>query len=66
MFDLLVGILYQLCRWRAFLAWLTAAAVIYPVITYIPHHQFAWKLAVIIGISGFFGGLYWEIRSGSN
>ena len=66
MIDLLVGTLYQLGRWRAFLAWAMTAAVIYPVMKYIPNHHFAWNLAVIIAIGGFVGGLYWEIKHGSN
>jgi len=65
-FDLLVDVLYTLRRWRAFLTWAFAAALIYPVITYVPNHSIALFSAIAIGIVGFVGGLYWEVTSGSN
>ena len=66
MLDLLIGILYTLRRWRALVAWAFTAALIYPVLTYVPDSRIAWFLAVAIAIVGFFGGLYWEAKSGSN
>jgi hypothetical protein len=64
--EILIDILYTFRRWRALLTWAVAAALIYPVMTYLPNHGIEWLLVAAIGVVGFAGGLYWEVTSGSN
>lgn len=63
MIEILVDILYTLRRWRAFAAWILTASIVYPVLHYdFPTHAISIYLAVAIGVTGFFGGLYWEAQ----
>lgn len=63
MLEALIDILCTLRRWRAFVAWIFTASVVYPVLHYVPNHTLAVYLAVAIGVTGFVGGLYWEATS---
>ena len=64
MIELLISIFYTLRRWRPLVAWAFTAALIYPVIKFVPDTTVAFYSAVTIGIAGFAGGLYWEAVSG--
>jgi hypothetical protein len=64
MLNFLASILYSMRRWRALFAWLVTAALVYPILTYVPNHAVAFYSALAIGVAGFAGGLYWESQSG--
>jgi hypothetical protein len=61
--DLLVSFV-SLRHWRALFAWLMTAAIIYPIITYVPNPSLAFYSSVAIGVTGFVAGLYWEHQCG--
>lgn len=62
MLEFLINALYAMRRWRAFFAWLVTAAIVYPILKYVPNPMIAAYSAAAIGLVGFAGGLYWEFQ----
>lgn len=63
--DLILSIAELLVSWRLYVTWLATSCLVALALTEIPNNVTAYSVAIPIGVAGFFGGFYWQIKADS-
>lgn len=61
--DFILSIGELFISWRFYLALLVTAGLVALALTAIPNNVVAYSVAIPIGVAGFFGGFYWQIKT---